>query len=156
MRQYFAMIVAALALAATARADDTRPAFLDPTEHPNRKCPLFNGGTGVYWDSSYFWLGRHFVNESKVGDERAGNPHSISPLARPSYSPYEDGYYVGGGCASDRKADLRRCNEGTWGWDYVGHGGILGIPNVDLGYWHGRRDQSGTYTVDGPKVFHHE
>jgi hypothetical protein len=136
-----------------ARGQEGHPALLDPTEHPNRKCPCLNGGTGVYWDSSYFWLGRHLMHEWKVGDERAGNPHSISCLARPSNGPYDSGYYVGGGCSHPCKAEPRYEDEGTWGWDYVGHGYI---PVVDLGYWHGRRDQTGTYKVDGPKIFHHE
>jgi hypothetical protein len=140
-------------IATTARADD-HPAFLDPAAHPDRTCPLLNGGTGVWWPSSYFCLGRHFVHEYKVGDERAGNPHSISCLARPSNGPYDDGYYVGGGCPYEHHAEVRYCNEGTWGWDYMGHG--IFSPIVDLGYWHGRRNQSGTYQTDGPKIFHHE
>ena len=79
----------------------------------------------------------------------AGNPRSLSCLARPSNGRYDDGYYVGGGCPCNCKADLRYCNEGTWGWDYVGH---CFFPIVDLGYWHGRRDQSGNYKTDGPKI----
>jgi len=120
-------------------------------EHMKQKCGCCGGGTGVYSDSSYFCLGRLFVKEWQVGDERAGNPRSISCLARPSNGPYDDGYYVGGGCACACKADNRYCDEGTWGWDYVGH---CWFPIVDLGYWHGRRDQSGSYKVDGPKCHH--
>jgi hypothetical protein len=150
----FSLVVVVSLFVAKATPDDTRPAFLDPAAHPDRKCVLLNGGTGVYWDSSYFCPGRYLVHEWKAGDERAGNPRSISCLARPSNGPYDDGYYVGGGCAHPCKADLRCCDEGTWGWDYMGHG-ILS-PIVDLGYWHGRRDQTGSYKVDGPKVFHHE
>jgi hypothetical protein len=122
-------------------------------EHMKQKCGCCGGGTGVYSDSSYFCLGRLFVKEWQVGDERAGNPRSISCLARPSNGPYDDGYYVGGGCACACKADMRCCDEGTWGWDYVGH---CLFPIVDLGYWHGRRDQSGNYNTNGPKIFHHE
>jgi hypothetical protein len=146
-------IFAVFFAAVSAFAGDTRPALLDPSAHPNRKCALGNGGTGVYSNSSYFCLGRLFVKEWQVGDERAGNPHSISCLARPSNGPHDGGYYVGGGCPCNCKADLRYCNEGTWGWDYVGH---YLIPIVDLGYWHGRRDQSGSYKTDGPKIFHRE
>lgn len=148
------MIVAALiALGAAFASADDHPALLDPTEHPNRKCAICGGGTGVYSDSSYFCLGRLFVQEWKCGDQRAGNPHSISCLARPSNGPHDGGYYVGGGDPCPHTADLRYCNEGTWGWDYVGFGLI---PVVDLGYWHGRRAQTGNYKTDGPKIFHCE
>jgi hypothetical protein len=122
-------------------------------EHMKQKCGCCGGGTGVYSDSSYFCLGRLFVKEWQVGDQRAGNPRSISCLARPSIGPYDDGYYVGGGCACACQADMRYCNEGTWGWDYVGRSLV---PIVDLGYWRGRRDQSGNYNTNGPKIFHHE
>src|SRR5262249_19712021 len=115
-------VALAPAIAASLAAADDHPAWLDPTEHPNRKCAICGGGTGVYWDSSYFWLGRHFVKEWQMGDERAGNPHSISCLARPSNGKYDDGYYVGGGCPYPCKADLRNCSDGTWGWDWMGHG----------------------------------
>ena len=138
-------------IAARAFAGD-HPALLDPTEHPNRKCAICGGGTGVYSDSSYFCLGRLFVQEWKTGDERAGNPRCVSCLARPSNGPHDDGYYVGGGDPCRCTADMRYCNEGTWGWDYVGCGRI---PIVDLGYWHGRRDQTGNYNTDGPKICHH-
>jgi hypothetical protein len=121
-------------------------------EHMKQKCGFCGGGTGVYSESSYFCLGRLFVKEWQVGDERAGNPHSISCLARPSNGPCDSGYYVGGGCAHPCKADMRCCNEGVWGWDYVGH---CRLPIVDLGYWHGRRDQTGNYKTEGPKIFHH-
>ena len=40
-------------------------------EHMKQKCGFCGGGTGVYSDSSYFCLGRLFVKEWKVGDERA-------------------------------------------------------------------------------------
>jgi hypothetical protein len=120
-------------------------------EHMKQKCGFCGGGTGVYSESSYFCLGRLFVKEWQVGDERAGNPHSISCVARPSNGPCDDGYYVGGGCAHPCKAETRYCNEGVWGWDYVGHGCL---PIVDLGYWHGRRDQTGNYKTEGPKIFH--
>ncbi len=136
------------------RADDCAPSGpIAVIEHMKQKCGFCGGGTGVYSESSYFCLGRLFVHEERVGDERAGNPRGISCLARPSRGPYDDGYYVGGGCPCSCKADLRYCNEGAWGWDYVGHCGVL--PVVDLGYWHGRRYQSGNYKSDGPKIFHH-
>ena len=145
-------IIVLLAIGPVASFADDQHAFLDPTEHPNRNCAICGGGTGVYWDSSYFWFGRHFVQEWKSGDERAGNPHCVSCLAVPNNGPHYDGYYVGGGNPCSCSADVRRCNEGTWGWDYVGCGWL---PIVDLGYWHGRRDQTGNYKVDGPKICHH-
>jgi hypothetical protein len=59
------------------------------------------------------------------------------------------GYYVGGGCAHPCKADLRCCNEGTWGWDYAG---IFVKKRVNLDWTHGRRYQGGTgqYRSAGP------
>ena len=144
-------IIVLFALRSAVSAADDQHAFLDPTEHPDRKCAICGGGTGVYWNSSYFWLGRHFVQEWKSGDERAGNPHCVSCLAVPNNGPHYDGYYVGGGNPCRCSADMRCCNEGTWGWDYVGH---CLFPVVDLGYWHGRRDQSGNYNTNGPKCHH--
>ncbi len=138
-----------------ARSDDCPPEKGHPLaaiEHMKQKCGFCGGGTGVYSESSYFCIGRLFVHEDRVGDERAGNPRSISYMARPSNGPCDGGYYVGGGCSHPCKADIRCCNEGTWGWDYMGH---CLIPVVDLGYWHGRRDQTGSYETDGPKIFHH-
>ncbi len=139
---FVAMAVAVLTLNSwladsdKASGDDSHPALLDPAAHPNRKGPLLNGGTGVYWDSSYFWPGRVLVHEWKQGDERAGNPRSISCLARPSNGPFDDGYYVGGGCVRPHQAEPRSIDEGTWGWDYLGRK-LVG-PIVDLGYWDGR------------------
>ncbi len=158
MTYRFAFVAVALSILAASivYADDCPPAAssgpLAAIEHMKQKCGFCGGGTGVYSESSYFCLGRLFVHEEKVGDERAGNPHSILCLARPSNGPCDGGYYVGGGCAHPCKADLRCCNEGTWGWDYMGH---CVIPVVDLAYWHGRRDQTGNYKSDGPKIFHH-
>jgi len=90
------------------------------------------------------------------GDQfrRAGDPQRISPLAKPTESPHEEGYYVGGGARErSRTSDERRINEGVWGTDYAG----LVIPkHTNLRYWHGRRSQGGTgsYPTDGPRVLH--
>lgn len=86
--------------------------------------------------------------------QRAGNPQCISPLAKPTESPHEEGYYVGGGArAKSRHADERRPGEGVWGTDYSG----LIIPkHTNLKWWHGRRYQGGVgaYGTDGPRVLH--
>jgi hypothetical protein len=94
---------------------------------------------------------RHFQ-----GDQfrRAGDPQCISPLAKPTESSHEFGYYVGGGARErSRQAEHRRPAEGVWGTDYLG---IIIPKHVDLGWWHGRRYQGGTgsYGTDGPRILH--
>lgn len=82
----------------------------------------------------------------------AGCPLCVSRLAQPSNTCDYDGYYVGGGAAHFGDAPCPQ--EGTWGWDYFGcHFNRW----VDLGWWHGRRDQGGTgaYKTDGPHLRHH-
>lgn len=85
---------------------------------------------------------------------RAGNPQCISPLAKPTESPHEIGYYVGGGARErSRRGEPRHPHEGVWGTDYAG----LIIPkHVQLGWWHGQRYQGGTgaYQTDGPRILH--
>jgi hypothetical protein len=90
------------------------------------------------------------------GDQfrRAGNPQCVSPLAKPTESPHETGYYVGGG-ARERspRGEQRYPHEGVWGTDYAG----MIIPkHVQLGWWHGQRYQGGTgaYKTDGPRILH--
>lgn len=61
-----------------------------------------------------------------------------APWARPSESPYDVGYYVGGGVGK-RVGEPRQAHEGTWGWDY---GGLL-PKRVALWWSHGRRSQGG-------------
>lgn len=90
------------------------------------------------------------------GDQfrRAGDPQRISPLAKPTESPHEEGYYVGGGAREkSRRGEERRRNEGVWGTDYTG----LIIPkHTNLNWWHGSRYQGGvgSYGTDGPRVLH--
>lgn len=82
----------------------------------------------------------------------AGEPWpGVSRLARPSESPLEVGYYVGGG--SPCRGDDRLTEEGTWGWDY---GGL--IPRRIALLWnHGRRYQGGVgaYRTAGPTKDNH-
>jgi hypothetical protein len=76
---------------------------------------------------------------------RAGDPLCVSPHAAPTKTPAYEGYYVGGGRAF--LGEPRRGEEGTWGWDYVGHR----LPRrVALGWSHGRPERGGdaTYAVD--------
>ena len=91
----------------------------------------------------------------------AGPPDESGPLfprllgfTVPSDTGHYLGYYVGGGAGNPRKAEPRRSDEGTWGWDYQGW---LLPRRVNLGWWHGRRDQDGTgaYKTDGPPPYHH-
>jgi hypothetical protein len=79
---------------------------------------------------------------------RAGYSGCPSSCAEFSNTPDYRGYNVGGGSACH--GDLRTVEEGTWGWDYVGHC----LPRkVSLGWSHGRRFQGGTgsYWPDGPQ-----
>jgi hypothetical protein len=86
--------------------------------------------------------------------DRAGNPQCISPLAKSTESPHEEGYYVGGGArVKSRGGEERRHHEGTWGVDYTG---ILVHKKTNLGWWHGSRYQGGvgSYPTDGPRLVH--
>ena len=77
---------------------------------------------------------------------------SVPLFAIPSDTGRYLGYHVGGGAGHPRKAEPRRDDEGTWGWDYQGW---LVRRRVVLGWWHGRRYQGGTgaYKTDGPRFF---
>ncbi len=78
------------------------------------------------------------------GQLRAGCPQVVSRIARPSNTPYYDGYYVGGGAAVHGQP--RCASEGTWGWDYFGV-----VPKrVVLNWWHGAHAQGGggSYATD--------
>jgi len=86
--------------------------------------------------------------------DRAGNPECISPLAKPTESPHEEGYNVGGGARERaRHGEERRHNEGVFGTDYTG---ILIRKRTNLGWWHGQRYQGGvgSYHTDGPRLVH--
>ena len=90
------------------------------------------------------------------GDQcaRAGNPQCISPLAQPTESPHEEGYFMGGGARQgSRCGGERSCQEGVWGTDYTG---ILFAKRTHLQWWHGARYQGGTgsYGTDGPRLVH--
>jgi len=94
---------------------------------------------------------RHFQGNQF---DRAGNPQCISPLAKPTESPHEQGYYVGGGArVMSRCGEERREHEGTWGVDYTG---IIVHKKTNLGWWHGSRYQGGvgSYETDGPRLVH--
>lgn len=76
------------------------------------------------------------------------------PQARivlPSDTGHYRVYFLGGGAGNPRKAEPRRPDEGTWGWDYQG----LLPRRIILGWWHGRRAQGGVgaYKTDGPRLF---
>jgi hypothetical protein len=82
---------------------------------------------------------------------RAGFPLEISPHAQPSDTGRYDGGTVGGGAWNWRKAEPPLSNEGTWGWEYTGG---LFQRRVFLGWWHGRRYQSGAgaYPTERPRI----
>jgi hypothetical protein len=99
-----------------------------------------------------------------IGAAIADPPAPMSPIdgppriawwAIPSDTGHYLGYYVGGGCGRPLKAEPRRPDEGTWGWDYQGW---LIPRRVVLEWWHGRRNQGGTgaYQSVGPKLYHPE
>jgi hypothetical protein len=84
-------------------------------------------------------------------DERAGYPRCLSGHAEPSTTPGGIGYYVGGGVPIGH-GQIRRRDEGTWGWDETGcH--LLRRRTI-LGWSHGQRYQGGTgaYLTDGPHL----
>lgn len=81
--------------------------------------------------------------------QKKGWPNCLSRLARPSESPNNVGYTIGGGCPR-ACGDPPAPHEGTWGWDYQTpciH------PRIILNWWHGRY-QGGMegYKTDGPKL----
>ena len=79
----------------------------------------------------------------------------LSAWALPSDTGHYVGYHVGGGCGRPHKAEPRRADEGTWGWDYQGW---LIPRRVMLEWWHDRRYQGGTgaYKTEGPKLLHED
>jgi hypothetical protein len=81
-------------------------------------------------------------------DERAGYPRELAHHLEPSTTSGGIGYYVGGGVPLAHR-QLRRRDEGTWGWDETGcHCRTI------LGWSRGRKYQGGTgaYATDGPRV----
>lgn len=87
------------------------------------------------------------------GDQfaRAGNPQCLSRFAKPTESPHETGYFIGGGARTKaRHGEHRRVTDGTWGTDYTG---ILFHKHVELNWWHGARFQGGGlgYRNVGPR-----
>lgn len=82
--------------------------------------------------------------------ERAGYPRCIAWYATPSWERKECGGLVGGGCL--RRGTGAGPYDGTWGWDYVGHGWR---PNrIFLGWCADcvKQPKPGPYKVDGPHV----
>ena len=81
---------------------------------------------------------------------RSGQSASMSRMARPSLSSREAPGYVGGGRLIH--GDARGPADGTFAYDYVGHGWHPG--RVFLG-WYNSPDapRSGPYRTDGPRVF---
>lgn len=116
----------------------------------------WEGGGG--WAADFTpWMGRQAAAREHLsgpGFARAGNPQCISPLARPTESPHEKGYYVGGGAAEwSRRSCERGPGEGVWGSDYTG---IVIPKKVELGWWHNSRSTSSAaaYRSDGPRLLH--
>lgn len=94
---------------------------------------------------------RHFQGNQFV---RAGNPQCVSRFARPTESPHEEGYFIGGGARERASAGEERLSqEGVWGTDYTG---LIISKHTNLLWWHGQRYQGGTgsYPTDGPRILH--
>ena len=150
-----------------------------PPESPNRTPTPIRSGVGVrggflvvacvaslwIWGTGGGWaadltpsMGRPAAERKHLAvppDQRAGRPKCISPLARPTESPHEKGYYVGGGAPErSRRACERGEQEGVWGTDYTG---IIIPKHVELKWWHGQRAQGGVgaYQTDGPRLLRH-
>jgi hypothetical protein len=89
-----------------------------------------------------------YASPSLCEVQRAGYPLELSPLARFAYMCEYTGYYVGGGGKSN--ANVRAIDQGTWGWDYIGH---CRRPLVRLDFRHPAPYQGGEgqYEPDGPK-----
>ena len=83
--------------------------------------------------------------------ERAGNPDTLAPWARPANSPNYTGGYVGGGCLY-RGQSRNPQTDGTWGWDYVGR--PCNPQRIFLNWCHCQpaHPKQGTYRTDGPHV----
>ena len=83
--------------------------------------------------------------------ERAGYPPALAGHLEPSTTPGGIGYYVGGGVPFGH-GQLRRRDEGTWGWDETGGRHLR--RRMILGWSQGRKYQGGTgaYRTDGPVV----
>jgi hypothetical protein len=80
---------------------------------------------------------------------KKGWPDHLSRLARPSESPQNVGYFVGGG-SPRASADPPSPHEGTWGWDYKTR---CINPRIMLNWWHNRyQGGTGAYTTDGPHI----
>lgn len=83
---------------------------------------------------------------------RAGQPHSVAPLAKPTYTREYEAGYIGGGVPTWGRGRSPTVHEGTWGRDYVGN---RFMRQVWLRWSDGTRHQSGggKYETDGPKLF---
>lgn len=84
--------------------------------------------------------------------KRAGFPAEQSYLAKSEDPCAYTGYYVGGSQSSNCNRG-RCCNEGTWGWDYVGKCFCIS-PRVRLNFHHPPHYQGGpgNYEPDGPRA----
>ncbi len=81
---------------------------------------------------------------------RAGNANVVAPWARPALTAKESPGYVGGGKLFGGEA--RGPIDGTFGYDYVGHGWKPG--RVFLSYHPNLGGKpTGPYRTDGPRVF---
>src|SRR5262245_34598318 len=80
---------------------------------------------------------------------RAGYPQCIAWWAV-GRSCKETGGQVGGGCL--RRGHLAGPEDGTWGWDYVGHGWC--VSRIFLGWCPecSTQPKSGPYKTEGPHV----
>jgi hypothetical protein len=85
---------------------------------------------------------------SERTEAQAGCPSQVACYAHPADNGRYVGYEVGGGAAVHRDGPCRE--DGTWGWDYLGHC----LPSrILLDWFHGTHDQGGpgAYKTDGPR-----
>jgi len=95
-----------------------------------------------------------------ISDYRANGPLPVARYAVPLVPCHYTGYYVGGGCPWFGSGPS--LTQGTWGWDYVGHGWI--VRHVWLKYCDRYQGGIGAYNPNGPhvpdvfaiKLHHHE
>jgi hypothetical protein len=128
-------LVVGLSVPGAARAQDSAaPEHPTPVHHHNRGTPPPGKPRAI-----------------PHSDDRAGFPRDFAHHLEPSATSGGIGYYVGGGVPLGNR-QLRRRDEGTWGWDETGW--HRHRRRTILGWSRGRKYQGGTgaYATDGPHL----
>jgi hypothetical protein len=128
----------------------------EPCEHGYRgPCYLHAEGESIFPREKTLKRGegfkaqKHAYTAEQHTLDRAGCPQTLGRWAAPGITEKYYGGDIGGGTSYHHGGEPRYCNEGTWGWDYVG--GHL-PRRVFLAWSHGRRYQNGTgsYQTEAP------